>query len=405
MADEDDGAPDQTTSQGGQTVTTSGLSHGPPTEQTHLLKRKFYQCIKNTPRYNVVSSTKVALNWYDVPYNDQRFYWTPNTLGNVLSQADLFKVESVSFSFNGFRAAFDVQKDSQGNVIVESTPTKDPTLWTYIDSKHKMPQKDITAMKQNELLSNLCMQKNKPDCTLKLWECPNTSYRPTGGSASTAKEDFFIWEEDVEIVNQPEFKEITLTDSFSYSQDISMPWMLASTAIVPNKHALDKVGVFDFPTVVNGKIEERSRYWITRSYFENATTVNQVSSINHLPWGQELPDAMFRGYPLTTELDVEVPYTVWFWAEYTAIVKSRKANWCYGHPLYNARKHAGFFSSYGMGQKKFFEWPVCPEDYEEIHLILDDGRVVPFCQMKLKIKILKLIYLIVLILEAYTNLL
>lgn len=25
---------------------------------------------------------------------------------------------------------------------------------------------------------------------------------------------------------------------------------------------------------------------------------------------------------------------------------------------------------------------MCPEDYEEIHLILEDGRVVPFCQMK-----------------------
>lgn len=361
MADDEGERPDQTTSQGGQTVTTTGLSHGPPGEQTHLLKRKFYQCIKNTPRYNTVTNTRVALNWYDIPYNDQRFYWTPNTLGNVLAQADLFKVESVSFSLSGFRAAFDVQKDQAGNVIVESTPTKDPTLWTYIDSKHKMPQKDLVAMKQTELLSNLCMQKNKPDCTLKLWQCPNTSYKPTGGQFSTAKEDFFIWEEDIELVNQPEFREITLTDSFSYSQDISMPWMLAGTSIVPNQHPLDKVGVFDFPAVANGRMVENPKYWITRSYFDNATTVAQVTSINHMPWGQELPDAFIRGYPLTTELDIEVPYTVWFWAEYTAIVKSRKANWCYGHPLYNNRKHAGFFSSYGMGQKASID-PLRPGD-------------------------------------------
>ena len=55
--------PEETITQGGQVATVSGPSHGPPNERTFKLKRRFYQCIKNGPRENEVTHTKVKLNW------------------------------------------------------------------------------------------------------------------------------------------------------------------------------------------------------------------------------------------------------------------------------------------------------------------------------------------------------
>ena len=83
---------------------TKPLEHPPAETRTFTLKRKFYQNFSNTPRANNVSNTRVQLNWFNVSYNDQRFYWTPNVLAEVLACSDLIRIKSICFSLSGFQA-------------------------------------------------------------------------------------------------------------------------------------------------------------------------------------------------------------------------------------------------------------------------------------------------------------
>lgn len=281
------------TATGGQQETVTGLSHGPPGERSFKLKRRFYQCIKNTPRENNITKDKVKLNWYNVPYNDQRFYWTPATMAEVKACGDLMKVTSISCNLHGFRAAFDVQMDLGNNVKVTAQPTKDPTLFTYTDMHHILPVRDRINMKQKEIKTNLCFHADKNDCTYKLWQTDNISFTSTAGQVSTDKSDFCMWEEDFELVNQQEFREIPLTGNFGHTEKIDMPWMLTSGNILPHANAGDKIGVWDFPKITKGRIEEKEMMWINRSY-GGAGRTEQAHAINWEPWGQEIPDMLIR---------------------------------------------------------------------------------------------------------------
>ena len=339
---------------GGQEEKVTGLSHGPPGERTFKLKRRFYQCIKNTPRENAITKDKVELNWYNVPYNDQRFYWTPATMAEVKACGDLMKVTEIGVNLHGFRAAFDIQMDLGNNTKVTATPTKDPTLFTYIHSKHILPVRDRLRMNQKEIKTNLVFQADKTDCIYKKWETENTTHTQPQRDGSTVDSndpsDFYMWAEDFEFANQEEFAEIPLSGNFGHKQTINMPWMLTSGNILPHANAGDKIGVWDFPKIVKGRIEEKELMWITRSY-RGPRTTEQATAVNWEPWEQEIPDMLIRGYPITTEIDVEVPYTIWFWADFEATIVARKCKWIYGHKTTFPHKHWGAFPAFGTGKK------------------------------------------------------
>ena len=229
------------------------------------LERRHRFCIKNTPILNDVTNSKVGLQWFNIPYKDMRFYWTPKELAEAQTVGDLIRVKNINFSCHGFQAQFDVQYTAQGSVKVDAKPTHDPLLWTYIDCELNPPPppRDHVTMDQKSLGSIKCLKGDSSKSMLKLWQCKNTSYTPTTGSSrgqkSTTPTDFFIWEEDVEIANQPEFREMTLGDTFSHSEDIDMSWLLVNQNMQPHKHARDYVGTFAFPAVNNGKSKRKNR--------------------------------------------------------------------------------------------------------------------------------------------------
>ena len=284
-------------------------------------------------------------------------------MAEVKACGDLMKVTEVG-TLHGFRAAFDVEMDLGQNVKVTATPTKDPTIFCYVDKQHILPVRDRVSMKQSDIKSNLCFQADKTNCTLKLWETKNSSFVNSEGKVSNDSSDYYMWQEDFELVNQEEFRELPLSAKFSHKEKINMPWMLTSNNILPHANQGDKIGPWDFPSVEKGKIEEKEIMWVTRS-FGGAGRAAQAHAVNFEPWGQELPDMLLRGYPLTTEVDVEVPYTIWFWADYEATVITRKCKWIYGHKSTNPRKHFGGFPTFGTGQK--VSWDVkTTTNYEKV---------------------------------------
>lgn len=117
------------------------------------------------------------------------------------------------------------------------------------------------------------------DSILELWQCKNTTYTAatSGACPSTDSRDYYLREEDLEIINQEEFKEITLGDTFSHSEDIQMPWLLTSQNMVPNGHARVCVGVFQMPGVQNKRMREIEMEWITR-FFGGPSQAQQVNA-------------------------------------------------------------------------------------------------------------------------------
>ena len=208
------------------------------------------------------------------------------------------------------------------------------------------------AMGQNTLITTSCLKGNANDSMLKLWQWNNTTYTAItpGARPSTDSQDYYLWEEDLEIINQEEFKEMTLGDTFSHSEEIQMPWILTSQNMVPHGHARDRVGVFQMPGVQNGRMREIEMEWITRS-FGGPSQAEQVNAKDHQPWGRELPDCIIRGYPMLTLVNMEVPYTVWLWMDVEATIEIREASWVYGHKKFFARKHSMLTRSFGMGTK------------------------------------------------------
>ena len=240
---------------------------------------------KNTPRGSTVDSTKVKLNWFNIPYTDQRFYWTPGMLQEVRNSGHMIKPESISFSAKGFRAMYDVQITLANNTKVDAYPTGDPSLWTYIDSTHKLPQRNFQAMNQSAIETNLCLNPNKGKCQLMQWECRNST-NVTSGHASADPSHMWIWPEDVEIVNQDEFREIQLSDSFSFKQDLNYPFMLMDANITPHAAQQDRYGSWTFPKVVNGRIEEVEVLWGNRSYYTSTASESCLQTDwNRKTWG------------------------------------------------------------------------------------------------------------------------
>lgn len=113
---------------------------------------------------------------------------------------ELIKVEEIG------TANFDVQMVIANNVKVELMPTGDPTIWTYVDTNHGVPNKNAKEMNEKEIKTIRCLPEHKADCQLKMWECVNTSFKLAGKPNSTSPEDFYIWPKDYEIVHQKEFK-------------------------------------------------------------------------------------------------------------------------------------------------------------------------------------------------------
>lgn len=199
---------------------------------------------------------------------------------------NVMKATSISFNTHGFRAAFDVQMVTTGNEKVDAHPTDNPTLWTYIDSKHILPPSDYKTMAQKDIKTNLTMKGDTNESKLKLWQCKNFIYK-SGASTSSKSKDFFIWAEDMEIVNQPEWCEMTLSDTFFHTEKVNMPWLMTSGNMQPMGHACDKVGLFNFPTMENGRIKETEVQWQIRS-FGGLEIAYQLTAVDHSPWGQEL---------------------------------------------------------------------------------------------------------------------
>ena len=330
-------------------LTGTAAPPGPETK-SFKLNRRFYQCMVNVPRHNEVDEDSVELNWYNVPWHDQRFYWTPRDLGEVLNSGDLIKVENLSFSMSGFHAMFNVEKQTDGQVKIEAKPTHDPKVWTYIDSSHKLPWPDYHSMDEKTIKSNLVFPKNKDDCLLKLWTCKNTSVKDHAGNKSTNPKDFYFWPEDLEIVNQRGFREIGLSDSFSFSYKFNMPWLLMNQNMVPLAHPSDSIGPFTFPNITNGRIDEISVPWSGRSFNRNPPN-RQESSVKHQLWSDEIPNCLIKPFPFSTHTDEELPYTIWFVIDYEAHIKVRKCNWVYGHSRYFHRKHPSYTNQFGLGKQ------------------------------------------------------
>ena len=147
----DDIEPERTHAKPGLAGTMS-----PPGPEIRFFKlsRKFYQCMVNVPRHNEVTKDQVALNSYNMPWHDQRFYWTPRDIVEVVNSGDLINVDNISFTMSGFHAMFDLGKQADGQVKFEATPTHDPKMWTYIDSMHKLPWPDYNAMGEKSIKTN-----------------------------------------------------------------------------------------------------------------------------------------------------------------------------------------------------------------------------------------------------------
>jgi len=47
------------------------------------------------------------------------------------------------------------------NIKVESTPTRDPTIWTYVDTNHRLPDKNSKDMEEKEIKTNCCLPEKK----------------------------------------------------------------------------------------------------------------------------------------------------------------------------------------------------------------------------------------------------
>ena len=136
---------------------------------------------------------------------------------------------------------------------MDTHPADNPTLWIYIDLKHILPPCDYVTMAQKDIKTNLAMKGDTNESRLKLWQCKNSNCK-SGASTSSKSKDFFIWAEDMEIVDQPEWCEMTLSD-------INMPWLTTSGNMQPTGHAGDKVGLFNCPTMENGRIKETEVQW------------------------------------------------------------------------------------------------------------------------------------------------
>jgi len=136
-----------------------------------------------------------------------------------------------------------------------------------------------------------------------------------------------------------------------------MPWLLVNENSLPHGALRNKLGPFKFPIVEKGRIKEMPMEWTRRSYYQGETlhTVQQVTAVDHLPWGQDLPDVLIRGFPMTTMTDVYVLYTVWFWGNYHAKLRIRTAKWMYGHSYTNPRKDTMPMPVYNMGQKVTYD--------------------------------------------------
>lgn len=74
---------------------------------------------------------------------------------------------------------------------------------------------------------------------------------------------------------------------------------------LPHGALRNKLGPFKFPIIEKGRIKEMPMEWTRRSYYQGETlhTVQQVTAVDHLPWGQDLPDVLIRGFPMTTMTD------------------------------------------------------------------------------------------------------
>ena len=136
---------------------------------------------------------------------------------------ELMRLKDISFKCTGFNAQFDVQLTLSTGTKVDAHPTGMPNLWTYIDSKKKTPppppqkKKNSVAMDEKSLSTILCNKGDATTSELKLWQCKNNSYtaQTPGSRPSTNSDDFVIWE-DVEIVNQPEFREMIRNTCLSF---------------------------------------------------------------------------------------------------------------------------------------------------------------------------------------------
>ena len=94
--------------------------------------------------------------------------------------------------------------------------------------------------------------------------------------------------------------------------------------MLPHGRTNDKFNSFTFPTVQHGCIVETQTLWVERAFFSNQGMTTQLTAVNQKPWGQIVPDCLIKGHPLTTLINEEVPYSIWFWAEYTAVIENQE---------------------------------------------------------------------------------
>lgn len=116
------------TSTQGQNKPQKAVQHK-QTIHKHKLSRWHRLCIKNTPICKNVTNSKVQPNWFNIPYKDQRWYWTPRDIPKKDTLGDLMWLKNIHFKCHGFQAQFDVQITTVGNVKVDVKPTNDPLLY------------------------------------------------------------------------------------------------------------------------------------------------------------------------------------------------------------------------------------------------------------------------------------
>lgn len=322
-------------------LSTSELGLGGSFQQTtskRTFKRRIWVEFKNNVPWVTETGDHWEVPWYRIPYDFMHMSLTPRDV-MWMKTYDKMKANSCGFTFEQFQHSYDKEHATAEGVSLDAVYNSPPTLWTMIDLGNNLPYADLIEMNE-DLETTLSIHPQKDGRELKTLKFPKLKM---SGSDLYDEMDF-------DFFNRGQCQQLTLTQQFSYTHNITMPWVNLNQNMIQTQLAGDLRGYWTLPAInAEGMLAKEKYLWSMRAF--TARGNEQHTSITQNPWGGDIPLAMIRLNPLLLYDNTPVPMTISGWLTFYSSVTCATNDGLYGtHDTY-PKKHWAGERNYNMGTK------------------------------------------------------
>ena len=307
------------------------------------VKRKFQRRIwvefKNNVPWVEGTTDFWEVPWYRIPYDSMRMSLTPRNISWIKTY-DKMKLNACGFKFEQFQHSYDKEHSTTEGVTLDAVYNSPPTLWTMIDSGNQLPYADLHHMDETNLQTELSISPIKEARQLKTLQFPRLKM---GGVDLYNEMDF-------DFFNRGQAQQLTLTQSWDYTYDCTMPWVALNANMVQTQLTGDFRGLWTLPRItVDGLVEKKLLLWNMRA--NSSRSSEQHTAISKLPWGGDIPLAMIRLNPLLLYDNAPIPMTISGWLTLWSSVTVATNEGLHGNHDTYEHKHWAGERNYDMGTK------------------------------------------------------